>query len=495
MELSGIDRGKLSALVIGAVTDEDDLARLLADEMDIRLEAIVKPGNLQNVVFELLRWLDVNSRTLEFIDILVKRRPHLTESLVKFREIAAAPRLRSVVPASPESPVDEQIEPELGPSGSRKGASQLHLESPFWFFPLIGVAGALLPPTLFFAIKLVLGSPAFSGGEYIFLVLVAIVNGGFAGFIHSGMRFPTPITIAKVTLITFGSTFIAWFVGVLLFVGGFFLAAMINVDPEQVRGAAAYYVEAYLMLFLCAGGIWLSLQIASLWLRSDNTEWQRDLAVSYNNVGSMRVAQDELNWGLNAYRDGLVILERLAKVNPGNAGWQYDLGISHERIGDVLMQQGKLAAALKEYEAKKAIIERLAEADPGNTGWQRDLSVSYNKVGNVLVAESKLDLLLTQGKLNEALKAYRDCLAIFERLTAADSSNTQWQHDLAVAHAKLALVYERQGRIADASQELTQGREIMAPLVAVAPGNAQWKKELVWFKQQIASLQGQTRAR
>jgi tetratricopeptide (TPR) repeat protein len=87
----------------------------------------------------------------------------------------------------------------------------------------------------------------------------------------------------------------------------------------------------------------------------------------------------------------------------------------------VLVAQGKLDEALKAYRDGLAIRERLAAADRSNTLWQRDLSVSYNKVGDVLVA---------QGKLDEALKAYRDGLAIRERLAAADRSNTQWQRDL-----------------------------------------------------------------
>ncbi len=41
--------------------------------------------------------------------------------------------------------------------------------------------------------------------------------------------------------------------------------------------------------------------------------------------------------------------------------------------------------------------------------WQRDLSISYEKVGDVLVR---------QGKLDEAVKAYRDSLAIREQLAA-----------------------------------------------------------------------------
>jgi tetratricopeptide (TPR) repeat protein len=39
-------------------------------------------------------------------------------------------------------------------------------------------------------------------------------------------------------------------------------------------------------------------------------------------------------------------------------------------------------------------------------------------------------VLVAQGKLDEALKVYRDSLAIIERLAAADHTNTQWQRDL-----------------------------------------------------------------
>ena len=65
--------------------------------------------------------------------------------------------------------------------------------------------------------------------------------------------------------------------------------------------------------------------------------------------------------------------------------WQRDLSVSYDNVGDVLEAQGNLAEALKSYQDSLAISERLAKADPSNAGWQRDLSVSYNKVGDVLL--------------------------------------------------------------------------------------------------------------
>jgi hypothetical protein len=67
----------------------------------------------------------------------------------------------------------------------------------------------------------------------------------------------------------------------------------------------------------------------------------------------------------------------------------------------------------------------------------------------------------------------------------------QWQRDLAVIHSKLASIFDLQGRIADTLRELGQGRDIMAALVAIAPGNAQRKGDLAWFEGQIARLRSQ----
>jgi hypothetical protein len=43
----------------------------------------------------------------------------------------------------------------------------------------------------------------------------------------------------------------------------------------------------------------------------------------------------------------------------------------------------------------------------------------------------------------------------------------------------------------DEALEVIARREIMVALVAIAPGNAQWKKDLAWFDGQIARIEGQ----
>ena len=43
------------------------------------------------------------------------------------------------------------------------------------------------------------------------------------------------------------------------------------------------------------------------------------------------------------------------------------------------------------------------------------------------------DVLLEQGKLEEALKVYRNCHTVRERLAAVDHSNADWQRNQAMS--------------------------------------------------------------
>ena len=85
----------------------------------------------------------------------------------------------------------------------------------------------------------------------------------------------------------------------------------------------------------------------------------------------------------------------------------------------MLVAQGKLDEALKSYRDSLAIAERAwPPFRRSNTGWQRDLPVSLQQHWRRLVA---------QGKLDEALKATGDGLAIAERVAASDRSSTDWR--------------------------------------------------------------------
>jgi tetratricopeptide (TPR) repeat protein len=274
-----------------------------------------------------------------------------------------------------------------------------------------------------------------------------------------------------------------------------FLADEARVDRLQLKyeAACAKFAEA---ARLDPDNVWLRIELGNLWVtrgslaeaeraysaardaaaRSGN---DRDLYASHLYVGNVQVAQGDGAGALKSYRDGLMIIERLAKTDPGNTDYQRELSVAYNKIGDVQVAQGDLAGALKSYRDSLTIIDRLAQSDPGNAGWQRDLSVSYEKMGNVQLA---------QGDLAGALKSYRDSLAIRDRLAQSDPGNAGWQRDLSVSHAKIADALKSMGKGGEALESLRLGHAIMVRLTALSPDNIQWKQDLDRFESQIAEL-------
>ena len=160
-------------------------------------------------------------------------------------------------------------------------------------------------------------------------------------------------------------------------------------------------------------------------------------------------------------------------------GFARDEAAALERLGMVLVTQGKLAEALQSYRAQLAIIERLAKAVPDNTMGQRDLSVSYNKIGNILAL---------QGKLTDVLRSFRDGLTIVERLARADPDNVQWQYDLGVSNERIGNMLVAQGDLAGAMQSYRVSLAITERLAQADRENAQWQFALGATKERIGDV-------
>ena len=91
------------------------------------------------------------------------------------------------------------------------------------------------------------------------------------------------------------------------------------------------------------------------------------------------VAQGNRAGALKAFEDSLEVRKELSELDPANSQWKRDLSVSYDRVGDVLVAQGNRAGALKAFEDGQKIFKELSELDPANADWQRDLVVSYWK--------------------------------------------------------------------------------------------------------------------
>jgi len=94
--------------------------------------------------------------------------------------------------------------------------------------------------------------------------------------------------------------------------------------------------------------------------------------------------------------------------------------------------------------------------------------------------------LSAQGRLDEALSAYRACLSIFERLAASDGSNAGWQRDVAVTCLRIGAISEQMRDAADAGGWYAKAEPIIRRLTALDPTNAQWRSDQAYVEARLA---------
>ena len=66
----------------------------------------------------------------------------------------------------------------------------------------------------------------------------------------------------------------------------------------------------------------------------------------------------------------------LAAQDPNNTDWRRDLSVSYERVGDVCEAAGDLAEAVRLYALSEPIAAGLAALAPTRAGFQSDLRIT-----------------------------------------------------------------------------------------------------------------------
>lgn len=214
----------------------------------------------------------------------------------------------------------------------------------------------------------------------------------------------------------------------------------------------------------------------------EDSDWQLGLSLSYSNLGRVKQAKGDLAGAEQAYLQGLGIMVKLTQRGTDNADLQRSLSVSYNQVGSVKQAQGDLAGAEQAYQQYNAIMLALTQRDPDNANWQRELSASYNKTGNVSQA---------LGDLAGAAKAYQQGLDIRLALTQRDPDNAQWQGDLSVSYNQVGLVKQALGDLAGAAQAYQQSLVIQYKLTHRAPENADWQRDLYVSHWNFGSLREQ----
>ena len=179
----------------------------------------------------------------------------------------------------------------------------------------------------------------------------------------------------------------------------------------------------------------LTVRLKLVELDPNNSQFQRDLSVSYIKLGDNELRLGNNDAALAHYENALTIA---LKLDPNNSQFQRDLSVSYIKLGDIELRLGNYYAALAHYENALTIALKLVKLDPYNSVFQRNLSVSYNNLG---------DIELRLGNTDAALAHYDNSLTVALKLVELDPNNGQFQRDLIVSHVKMAELTKEQNNL------------------------------------------------
>ncbi len=146
-----------------------------------------------------------------------------------------------------------------------------------------------------------------------------------------------------------------------------------------------------------------------------------------------------------------------------------------------LIAQGKLAEALDAYRQDLDIAKHIAARDNVNTHWQFNLSCCYERIGDVLQA---------QGKPAEAMEAYGEALPIFQWLVAQDSSNASWQLSLALSYNSAGNSLSDQDKSVEAVDVYHQALSLFKQLASQNPTNSNFQYDIAITQSNLGDALG-----
>jgi tetratricopeptide (TPR) repeat protein len=149
-----------------------------------------------------------------------------------------------------------------------------------------------------------------------------------------------------------------------------------------------------------------------------------------------------------------------------------EFSLTYEIQGDVAKQMETAKAAL-------AIAQRLTTADPANARWQHDLAIAHERVAAAL---------FQQGDLAGALAEYESRRGILDRLVEAQPNDAEWLIDLAIAHREIGDILQKQGKLDSALENYQTQLDISERLTQADPDKARWQSELAAAYSRIGNV-------
>lgn len=210
-----------------------------------------------------------------------------------------------------------------------------------------------------------------------------------------------------------------------------------------------------------------------------HVEWQRDLSICLGKLGNVYQRLGELDQALSMYREVVEVRRWLVKRDPALMEWQRGLASGLSRLGDMYFERDELEQALAAYEEGLDIRRSLVDWDPGRAQWQRDLAVSLGKIG---------DVLRKRREPEKALSSYENAVRILEQVVESNPERIPWARNLVVNLDKVGEMYVERGELDRALAAYEEALEVMSELSKRDDRRVEWRRDLALIVGRIGSV-------
>ncbi len=172
-----------------------------------------------------------------------------------------------------------------------------------------------------------------------------------------------------------------------------------------------------------------------------DSEAQRDLAQSYNQIGVLKEETGRWEEVRDYYEKSLHIRQQVALANPRGLRDQDTLGQVYFNLGNWHRVSQRLDAARHCYEEASKIRGKLARDNPAIPGYRYSFALTLNNLGY---------LYRQLGNFQEAVRCFEEALPILEELDANMLTKTEYPRDLVMVAINRGATYRDLGRPEDA---------------------------------------------
>ena len=220
--------------------------------------------------------------------------------------------------------------------------------------------------------------------------------------------------------------------------------------------------------------------------REELKEHQQTLRAYVDTVGDAELLKDPRFAPLKQklLKDALAHYQRFLARHRDDPQWALD--VANALFDVALISADTLGTsrddAVTAYKEALALYDRLARENPSVTQHQRNVAAIHNDMGMVY---------RETGRLAEALTAYQKALEIWEPLVRENPTVTQYQRDLAVSYRSIGNLYSHTGKPTEALTAHQKALEIEERLARENPNVTEYQSRVAMSHDNIGNLTGQ----